>query len=207
MDKSVKFWDSKADSYDKPSSQPRTTPIKAIEMTTPYLEENNVVLDYGCATGKRTNVLAENVKEVWGIDISPKMIEEASRRASDNSIENVQYMHATIFDERLETGSFDAIVAYSVLHLVDDLDNVIQRINELLKPGGVFISETPSLGEKKSLLSSIMYLLSKTRFFPSITFLSYSQLESLITESNFLIAKTEIMEPKPPVYFVVAKKN
>jgi len=207
MNKSEKFWDNRANDYDKQWQKPRTTPIKAIEMTKPNLDKNGVVLDYGCATGTRTNILAENAKEVLGIDISSKMIAEATRRANESAVENVRYMHATIFDERLEKESFDAIVAYSILHLVDDLDEVIQRVNELLKPGGFFISETPILGQKKSLLSGIMFLLTKIRFFPSVTFLSFSQLEGLISEGNFQIERTEIMEPKPPVYFIVAKKN
>ena len=206
MNKSEKFWDKRADSYDKQWQKPRTTPIKALEITKPYLDKNCIVLDYGCATGTRTNILAEDVNEIWGIDISSKMIEEAKRRANESKVENVHYLHATIFDERLEKESFDAIVAYSILHLIDDLEKVIRRVYELLKPGGFFISETIALGEKKSLLSGIMCLLTKTRFFPSVTFLSFSQLESLISEGNFQIVKTEIMEPKPPVSFIVAKK-
>ena len=77
MNKSEKFWDGRVDSYDKQGQKPRTTPIKAVEITKPYLEKSNIVLDYGCATGTRTNILADNVKEIWGIDISSKMIEEA----------------------------------------------------------------------------------------------------------------------------------
>ncbi len=207
MNKSEKFWDGRADSYDKQRQEPRTTPIKALETSKPYLKKSDVILDYGCATGTRTNILAADVKEIWGIDISSKMIEEAKRRVSESDVENVHYIHATIFDEKLEKESFDAIVAYSILHLVDDLEKVIHRIYELLKPGGFFISETVALGEKKSLLSGIMRLLTKTRFFPSVNFLSSSQLDSMITKIEFQIVKTENMETKPLVYFVVAKKD
>jgi len=207
MNKSEKFWDNRADSYDKQWQKPRTTPTKALEITKPYLDKNGIILDYGCATGTRTNILAENVKEIWGIDISSKMIEEAKRRANESAVENVRYMHATIFDERLEKGSFDAIVAYSILHLVDDLDEVIQRVNELLKPGGLFISETVCLGYRKLIARYLLFIANKIGLIPYINYFKTEELEDAIKETNFQIIETELLTHNPIINFVVAKKN
>ncbi|NEW06798.1 methyltransferase domain-containing protein [Paenibacillus sp. SYP-B3998] len=56
---------------------------------------------------------------------------------------NINYAHSTIFDERYKKGSFDVILVFHVLHLLEDEHIVLQRINELLKPGGLLISATP----------------------------------------------------------------
>ena len=65
------------------------------------------------------------------------------------------------------------ILSLSILHLVENPTQAMDRINQLLKPGGVFISATPCLGEKTfvSILMNIpIFLLSKMGFFPSINF-------------------------------------
>lgn len=56
--------------------------------------------------------------------------------AEKRKITNSYFTHAAIFDERLKTEFFDAILAFNVLHLVEDTPQVLARINRLLKPGG-----------------------------------------------------------------------
>ena len=150
------------------------------------------------------------MKEIHGIDISSKMIEAAKRKAGERKIENVDFAQATIFDERYRRESFDVILALNIMHLVEDAQKVMQRIYELLKPGGLIISSTACLGEKKTFLSSLLFFviftLTKIGVVPHIRFFKISELEDLITNGNFQIVKTESLNHSAEEYFIVAKK-
>jgi 2-polyprenyl-3-methyl-5-hydroxy-6-metoxy-1,4-benzoquinol methylase len=173
-----------------------------------YLHGSDMVLDYGCGTGTIALKFADMVKEIHGIDTSGKMIEAAQRKAAERQIENVNFAQSTIFDERLQSESFDVVLAWGILHLVDDRQNVIKRINELLKPGGLLISATECLGEKKSAITSLLSLLMKIGIFPiMLKFFTVSELEDSITRGNFQIVQTEIMADNPVSCFIATKKT
>ncbi|MCZ7372206.1 MAG: class I SAM-dependent methyltransferase [Candidatus Methanoperedens sp.] len=160
MNKSENFWDKMANYYDREEKKDELTYMKIIEKTKKYLKISDVVLDYGCWTGLISNEIAGNVKVIHAIDISSKMIEIAKRKAEGRKIENIDYEHSTIFDERYKRGSFDVILVFYILHLLEDTPKVMQRINELLKPGGMIISATPCMGEK-TFLSILLSLVTR----------------------------------------------
>jgi 2-polyprenyl-3-methyl-5-hydroxy-6-metoxy-1,4-benzoquinol methylase len=154
--------------------------------------------------------IADNAKKIHGIDISPRMIDAARKKAAERKIENVDFAHSTIFDERYKKESFDVILAFNILHFLEDTLKVMKRINELLKPGGLIISVTPCLGEKKSFINIFMFLLvflqTKLGMVPYIRFFRISEFEDLIANGNFQIVETESLHSIAEQYFIVAKK-
>jgi ubiquinone/menaquinone biosynthesis C-methylase UbiE len=152
MNKSEKLWDMMSKMYDDGTKKFAPLHIKVVENTKKYLKPNDIVLECGCGTGTMTMDIASKVKEVQAIDISSKMLDIAKRKALGYKIKNVDFVHSTIFDERFATGSFDVILAFNVLHYLRDIQKSMGRINELLKPEGLFISVTPCSIEKKTLL-------------------------------------------------------
>lgn len=143
---------------------------------------------------------------IHAIDISSRMIEIAKNKADGCKIENIDYANSTIFDERYKRGSFDVILVFYILHLLEDTHKVMQRINELLKPGGLIISATPCMGEKKTFLSTLLLLVSKTGLVPKIKSFKISELEDTITIGNLEIVETECLHQSSQQYFIVAKK-
>jgi 2-polyprenyl-3-methyl-5-hydroxy-6-metoxy-1,4-benzoquinol methylase len=206
MNRMERFWDKQANEYDKNESKFEQTYHKTVANTKQYLKNNDIVLDYACGTGITTNEIAGYVKEIHAIDISAKMIEVAKRKAGERNIENINYEQATIFDERFKNESFNVILAFNILHLLEDTQEVLRRINELLKPGGLFISATACLGEKKSFFSILISLLSKIGIVPYTRNLTFSELKDLVTNGDFKIIETENISHSPPNYFIVAKK-
>jgi 2-polyprenyl-3-methyl-5-hydroxy-6-metoxy-1,4-benzoquinol methylase len=78
--------------------------------------------------------VADRVQSVHGIDLSQKMIAKASMKATDRQIDNAQFSQTALLDATLKPGSSDAIMAFYILHLVDDPAQVFRRIfHELLK--------------------------------------------------------------------------
>lgn len=206
MNKSEKFWDKRAVEYDKNEKKWEETYNKALENTKKYLKDSDIVIDYGCGSGILAIQLAKFVKEIHGLDISSKMIESAEQRAKGNNIENISFAHTTIFDERYKRESYDVVLAFNILHLLEDSSKAVQRINELLKPGGLFISETASLGEAKSFVNFIISIIIKMRILPKVNKLKFADLENLITKEGFQVIETEVLGEGISTYYVVARK-
>lgn len=206
MNKSEKFWDIIANNFDKNDKDFKQIHIKTLESAKKYLNVNNVVLDYGCATGNVSIEIANNVKEIYGIDISSKMINEAKRKANELKIKNIDFTQSTIFDERFKKESFDVILAFNIILHLDDTQKIMQRINELLKQGGFLISVTSCMGEKKTFLSILLFFLIKIGILPNMRFFKISELEDSITNGNFQIVETESLNQSSMNYFIAAKK-
>ncbi|MBI5297066.1 MAG: class I SAM-dependent methyltransferase [Chloroflexi bacterium] len=208
--KSEKMWNQLAKNWDTPGVSLGENDLKIIERTKKYLTANSIVLDYGCATGSIALEIASMAKDVRGIDISSNMIEIARSKADEQKIKNIGFTQATIFDESLGKESFDVILSLSILHLVEDSAQVMDRVNQLLKPGGIFISATPCLGEKAvvSVLMNVpIFVLSKLGLIPSITFFSASSLAATITSAGFQMIEQEDLSVRPlRECFIVARK-
>lgn len=164
-----------------------------------------MVLDFGCGTGIITNEIAKSVKEIHGIDISSKMVALATAKADAQQLKNITYTQATLDDVGMTAGTFDVILAFHILHLVEDTSIASRRINELLKPGGLLISVTPCMANKP-LFSGALTLLSKVGVVPAIQSFQRQELENLLTEASFEIIESEKLKGTSNQYFVVAKK-
>jgi 2-polyprenyl-3-methyl-5-hydroxy-6-metoxy-1,4-benzoquinol methylase len=207
MDKSARFWDRVSRNTDERTKGYDPTADRILENTGKYLTQGDLVLDYACGTGTFACGVAGHVRQVTAIDISSGMLDRAKAKAGERGIANVQFVQSTLFDERYEPGSFDVILAFNILHLLQEAPQVTQRIHELLKPGGLLISSTPCLGGKWAPLNVLLLLLSKVGLVPHITPLKASDLESLIVNGGFEIVEAESLEHTPPNHFVVATKG
>ncbi len=189
MNKSEKFWDRMAKYLDRVEKKDEQINIKIIEKTKKRLKISDNVLDYGCGTGTAAIEIVSRVKTVKCIDISSKMIEVAKGKTVERKVKNIDFVQTTIFDEKLEKGSFDVIVCFYLLHLLEDAPKVMQRINELLKPGGLIISATPCMSG--TFIGVLLSSLGKIGLIPPITLFKISDLEDLMTDGNFEIVENE----------------
>lgn len=211
MDKSKEFWDGASKNYDKTEERFEYIHSKSRENTKKYLKASNIVLDYGCGTGTTSCEIANRVKEIHAMDISSKMIEIAKGKAVASKIENINFLQTDIFDKSYQKDSFDVILAFNMLHTVVDPQIVIRRMYELLKPGGLFISVTPCLGEKMALLVKIQIqlvrILCKIGLIPiPIRRLKSSEIDDLLVNGDFQTVDSEKIYKGASSYFVVAKK-
>jgi 2-polyprenyl-3-methyl-5-hydroxy-6-metoxy-1,4-benzoquinol methylase len=183
MYKSEKFWDRFA-------GQKEEIPVDTVRKIKTYLDKSHKVLDFGCATGTISNEIAGDVKELLGIDISSKMVQAAQNNSDSRNISNTRFLQSSIFDEKLDSDTYDIILAFNILHLLDNAPEVMLRLYQLLKPGGIIISSSACLNEKKTMLASGLFLLSKIRLIPPINTFSSMELADLFTDSGFDIIES-----------------
>jgi 2-polyprenyl-3-methyl-5-hydroxy-6-metoxy-1,4-benzoquinol methylase len=208
MKRTEKFWDFLAKNYDRGGDDPSGR--QDLDIIEKYLASGDTLLELACGTGTLSIAIAGQVKEIHAIDISSKMIALAQSKAAGHHIENIHFVHTTLYDDRYKPESFDVVMAFNILHLLEDLQPALQRINELLKSGAIFISTTPCLDGKmifaNRLLMPLLRLSSKTGLIPHVNFFNTPELEGFIANANFQILETRDFYNGNTDHFVVARK-
>lgn len=101
-------------------------------------------LEAMCGSGQTTAYLLTNNARVTGLDISPKLIERFRVRWSPKGARAVQ---TSILSSGLAGGFFDVVVVVGGLHHVQPyVDDAVNEIHRLLKPGGFFCFIEPHSG-------------------------------------------------------------
>lgn len=207
MSSQEKFWDKTSKSYDDGFDPKDPGYIKYMAFTRKHLKPDFRVLDFGCGTGTIPIDLANCVDSILGIDISSGMVDRATEKAKQKKLTNLEFRHIPIFSDELEKGSYDAVLCFNVLHLVDDVPGTIQRVEELLKPGGLLISKTPCLAETNLIVKGFIGLLSKLRIFPSVRSFTKKELRGLIEAGSLDIVGSETIKGEINDLLVVARKR
>jgi len=207
MNKVEKFWNKIAQKYSKSDVKDKEGYSKTLDDTRKFLKREASVLEIGCGTGTTALHLAGCVNVMTATDISSNMIEIAKEKAEDQKVQNVNFAQATIFDEKLKKESFDVILAFNLIHLLEDPNSAMKRISELLRPGGLFISKTSCLSEKSRLWPMLAAVAGKVLGIPFIKSFTIAELKNIIANEGFEIMDTHTYFPKPPRLFAVARKR
>ena len=129
------FWDKRSKKYDDDIKKHDSIYVKTIDSTKSLLTHSDVVLDFACASGEMSFDIGPHVQRVHGIDPSVKMIELANQKARARQVDNITFDNIDAFDQRLESHSFSAIIAFNIFHLLNDAPRVLARLNDLLPTG------------------------------------------------------------------------
>jgi SAM-dependent methyltransferase len=145
------------------------------------------LLDVGCGDGYLTSRFAKSVREVVGIDPDPKMI------AMARCLNPGQSFH---FDEGVAeelpyaSGSFDRVVAVSVVEHFQDPAAGLKEMGRVLRPGGVLAISVDSLLPENS--SEVFRRWHSERYHVTTYFKADQLLEML--RNGGLIPDVETME-------------
>lgn len=211
MQSSAKFWNDAAEKYAKSPIADMDAYTYTLERTRSYLSPNDNILEVGCGTGSTALLLARDVRHVTASDLSDNMIRIGSEKARGQGVLNVTFVKAELFDRAIESGPYDAVLALNLLHLLEDTPAAIQRISDLLKPGGTFISKTvcrPGSGTplKFRIIKMILPLLQLIGKAPYVNFMEIRELEEIISSAGFKIVETGNYPAHPPNRYIVARK-
>lgn len=134
-DKDVAFWDSAAKVWHalRLASEPEVrTLVKDVECV-----PNDLILDAGCGSGRRSIALALKGFHIYGIDFSKKMIIAARKAARRHGLQQnaVQFQVADLQNIPFATATFDGILCLMVLDFVRSPGIALSEMWRVLKPG------------------------------------------------------------------------
>ena len=205
MHKTSKFWDRTADRYARQPIADMASYRKKLQVTGEYLQPSMRVVELGCGTGSTAIALAPSVKSIRAIDISSKMIAIARGKADAEGVTNISFEHSAIDALHIAEHSVDTVLAFSILHLLNDRRQVIADIYNGLKPGGVFVSSTACIGDSAIVFRLIAPLAAVFGLIPSVDVFTATELQNDLTEAGFEI-DYRWKPDKAMAVFIVAKK-
>ena len=114
-----------------------------------YFNVNDTVLDLGCGAGRVSiGLYNKGYKNIFGVDISEKMIIKATENAA-----HITFITADAKSLPFKNDSIDKIIfSYNGLMLIPnykDRLSVLKEIKRVIKKGGIFLFSTPFLDNKK----------------------------------------------------------
>lgn len=187
----ARFWDRVAHKYAKARIRDTAGYERTLERCRSLFKASDTVLEIGCGTGTTALQLAPSVARMVGSDVSNAMVAIAREKCIALGCPNAEFSVATAeLGPGLE-GSYDAVLAFNLLHLIADRPTTFARVDRLLKPGGLFISKTPCLSEMNPLFRvavPIMRLVGKA---PFVSFFSAAAIEAEIAGAGFTIEARE----------------
>ncbi|MDF2607144.1 MAG: met0+ like-family protein [Bacillales bacterium] len=130
----------------------RFNPEKASKLTSPKRKElipqetvirlldiksNDVIADLGAGNGYFTIPMAKSTnKEIFAIDIEPKMLQLLDENATSEGINNITYLHGSLEEIPIENESIDKTLIAFVMHEITNIVVVIEQLNRIMKPDG-----------------------------------------------------------------------
>ncbi len=204
----VKFWDGIAAKYAKTPVSDMESYEYTLQRTASYLKATDRVLELGCGTGTTALKLAGYAAHITASDFSSAMLDEGRRKAAAQGVQNVSFELAGA--NAPPEGPFDVVMAFNLLHLVEDLDDALGVIRDSLKPGGLFISKTFCTPENGGSLKyfairamlPLMQLLGKA---PYVRLLPAAEWDRAVERAGFTLIERKSYPEKDVRRFLVAR--
>jgi ubiquinone/menaquinone biosynthesis C-methylase UbiE len=204
----ARFWDGIARKYASDPVKDVPGYQRTVERTGHFLGSSDTVLEVGCGTGTTALALAPFVARIVGSDVSSEMVAIARERAVVLGRQNAEFTVAAAERGPGSDGSYDAVLAFNLLHLIADRPPTLARIHRLLRPGGLFISKTPCLSEMNPLIRAAVPVMRLVGKAPFVSFFAAPDLEADIAGAGFTIEERERhgSRRKDARIFLVARK-
>lgn len=148
----ARFWDRIAHRYaadpiaDLPGYEATLRRVQGL------LSPDQAVLEIGCGTGSTALRLAPHTRRLHATDISAEMIAIARHKLAAQPLPMLGFAVADAEVPDFGEAQWDTVLAFNLLHLVDDLDRAIGVAVRALRPGGLFLSKTACLSEMNPLV-------------------------------------------------------
>jgi len=204
-DPAARFWDWIARRYARQPIGDEASYRQKLKVAQGYFRPDMAAVEIGCGTGSTAIEHAPHLKRILALDISAKMLEIARERAAQAGVENVEFTQASARDLSALAADCDVVMAYSILHLVEDRDAVIRDAFRILKPGGVFVTSTACLADGMNWLRPIAWIGRRLGLLPAVTFFSREDLRASIRAAGLEIDHDWRPGPRKAVFIVALK--
>jgi ubiquinone/menaquinone biosynthesis C-methylase UbiE len=101
------------------------------------LDKKMSVLEFGAGTGITSFLLKDLVGKIIMMDSSAEMVNIMADKIEREKIRNLKPVFFDLEKKDWTGQQFDLIISQLVLHHISDIDPVIAKFHNLLKPGGI----------------------------------------------------------------------
>ena len=158
------------------------------------------VLEVAAGTGLVTAALAAGAAEVIATDYSAAMVAALERRVRDVGVATVRCEQADLYALRFDDGSFDAVVAANVLHLVPDLPGALAALRRVSRPGGRVV--VPTFCHDETALSWVVSRALAVTGFPGHRRFTAKSLRQAVEDAGVRVTRTETLPGLIPIGYV-----
>lgn len=104
-----------------------------------HLKPGHSLLDCGCGVGSITLDLAELVApgQVIGLDMDEGQLKIARESAAQRGLNNVTFEQGNVYELRFNAGTFDRVLAHTLLFHLSDPLRALKEMRRVVKPQGI----------------------------------------------------------------------
>jgi SAM-dependent methyltransferase len=102
-------------------------------------KQGGAILDLGCSSGSFLETLKGGKWDMYGVEMSTESADRALARCG------AKVFVGDILDAPFQTGSFDAITCFHVFEHLYHPREVLTKVSQWLKPGGIFYALMPNI--------------------------------------------------------------
>lgn len=188
-----KFFDASAENYESGEHQSvlynfygrLKLPLEAIPELNQYFQDlllkmilpGERVLDVACGTGLFSRGLLAKASEVYGVDLSWGMLQQAREYSSE-----MKLVRAGADKLPFQDDSFDLVICFVAFHLFDNVGKVLKEMHRVLVEGGVLVGLTYLLTAEWEKEEHIQTYLDPQ----GIHFFTVDELDELLEKSGFM---------------------
>ncbi len=204
----ARFWNRIARKYASDPIADMAGYEKTLQRVQALLSPEHEVLEIGCGTGSTALRLAPGIRRLVATDLSAEMLDIAREKLAAQPMPQLEFRIADADAPLAAQASYDAVLAFNLLHLVADLAQAVRSAVDALKPGGLFISKTPCVGEMNPLIRLALPLMRAIGKAPHVLCFNAAQLQAALTQQGLDIVSVERhgSKGKDIRLFIVARK-
>ena len=150
------FWDRVSGLYDLTQWGNRKVNAAAAARVEELIPEGANVLDCAAGTGEFSLAAAKNAASVLCTDQSKAMLERARRKAARKGLTNIGFALRDVTALPDPDGTFDAVIAANVLHLLPSPEIAVRELWRVTAPGGRLILPTYLQGKTGTAYGSMI---------------------------------------------------
>ena len=208
VEKEKKYWDKLTPRYEPFIEKYWKIYPSLLDKISEDVNSGDIVLDVATGSGLVALKVAEQAAQVYAVDISQPMIEEAEKKMMEKKIKNVEFSVEDAYKLPFDNDMFDTVICNNALHNMKYPENILSEIKRVLKPGGRFIAIIVGVGEsfKFKIALTISTLIGQLPVFHK---LNLDEFADFINKSGFTVVKKERIkhpEDRMALLYVVAKR-
>ena len=194
------FWERNAGRYDQSMALFGGPVPRMAELVAETVRGSARALELASGTGLVTEAIAPVVASLLATDYAESMVR--ATRARVGHMANVRCEARNVYALGERAGSFDAVIAANVLHLLPDLAGGLAAMREVLTSDGKLVVPTYCHGQdlRARVVSGALSVVS----FPVARRFDISGLLAAVVESGFVVERSELLRGVLPIGFVVA---